>query len=145
MRFMVAHPNDRGTNIALFILPQNKASICMQRKFFNHLYTIVGPFYCISWRSLKEQLYTKDDTAVKFVHCAKNNLLILIFNLTISTVSVWCGGNQESCVASVPLSHTYRHTQVYRVKCIARKTKYKKVIAVLLFLVFEVLLFFCNI
>lgn len=38
---------------------------------FNHLYTIVGPFYCISWRSLKEQLYTKDDTAVKFVHCAK--------------------------------------------------------------------------
>lgn len=31
IRFIVAHPNERGTNIALIILPQNKASICMQR------------------------------------------------------------------------------------------------------------------
>lgn len=29
-RFIVAHPNERGTNIALIILPQNKASICTQ-------------------------------------------------------------------------------------------------------------------
>lgn len=41
MRFTVAHPNERGTNIALIILPQNKASNCMQRTVkFHH------PFHC---------------------------------------------------------------------------------------------------
>lgn len=31
MRFRVAHPNERGTNIALIILPHNKSSISAQR------------------------------------------------------------------------------------------------------------------
>lgn len=44
MRF--THPNQRGTNIALIILPLNKASLFTQRieLRFHHLYPVVGPF-----------------------------------------------------------------------------------------------------
>lgn len=67
--FIGAHPNEKGTNIALIILPQDKASTCRGLKLCLTIHTIAGPFYCISWHSLKEQLYITDDTAVKFVHC----------------------------------------------------------------------------
>lgn len=68
---MVAHLNERGTNILLIILLQNKASVCTQRNsavcFLIH--TIARSFYCISWHSLKEQLHVEEDTAGKFVRC----------------------------------------------------------------------------
>lgn len=55
MRLLVAHPSDRGTNIALIILPQKGIGLYAEDLCLT-IQTTAGSFYRIHRRSLKEHL-----------------------------------------------------------------------------------------